>query len=346
MLGPVVEQERDTVLPALPRREVRTLAMGPEPVLPEVPGHGSRSFRISPNVRRTSRHTTISRSGIVALTTSWTSVSDHSPTLRHRPWNSGGRRSTYAVSASRRSLVPRLTFWASASVSSAWTSEHDPALSSWRLLIDSAIGGPAAMVAATSAVAASSDAAGTTVLTNPNSCARARVDHLGGERELLRPVHADALAQEPRRPEVEAQPALGVDRAEAGSIGAPDHVAREREAEARAHAHTVDLGDHGHRAAVHPDDGVAQHPHGVEMASFVRRASQSAREVGARAEVFAGAREHDHSCPRVADGAEHLAEDHPHLTGAHVLRRGSVDRDRGDMAVALDADIGMRRRRS
>ena len=58
--------------------------------------------------------------------------------------------------------------------------------------------------------------------------------HLRGERELLRLVDADALAQQPRRAEVEAEPALGEDRGEPGPVGAPEKVRGQRQAEPRA----------------------------------------------------------------------------------------------------------------
>ena len=54
---------------------------------------------------------------------------------------------------------------ASASTSSAYVSDEESALSSSRFVIDSAIGGPAAMVAASVATASSSSLTGTTALT-------------------------------------------------------------------------------------------------------------------------------------------------------------------------------------
>ena len=79
-------------------------------------------------------------------------------------------------------------------------------MSSWRLVIDNAIGGPAAIDSRpASRPRRRARRPGTTAFTNPTSSAACAAHHLRRERELLRLVHADALAQQPRRPEVEAQ---------------------------------------------------------------------------------------------------------------------------------------------
>ena len=79
MLGPVVHQERDAVLAALPALEVGALAVQAQNLRP---GRNAASARRAAHPRRrcdVRRPSTImSRSGIAAPTTSCTSRSDHS----------------------------------------------------------------------------------------------------------------------------------------------------------------------------------------------------------------------------------------------------------------------------
>ena len=120
--------------------------------------------------------------------------------------------------------------------------------------------------------------------------------HLRGEGQLLRPVEADALAQQPRRPEVEAEPALGEDRREPGPVRAPREVGGQGEPEAGAHTDTVDLGDHRHRARVDGQDDLGEHTQRVELrrrhgdaVTTTFRATTTSAEVGAGAELTARA---------------------------------------------------------
>ena len=86
VLGPVVHEEGDAILSALPAGEVVAVAEGAEL---SAPGEHRASARersaISPKVRRSSPQTIMSRSGIAEVTTSCTSASDHSRVISNDP---------------------------------------------------------------------------------------------------------------------------------------------------------------------------------------------------------------------------------------------------------------------
>ena len=136
--------------------------------------------------------------------------------------------------------------------------------SSSRLVIDSAIGGPAAIVSTISRAASSSSATGTTAFTSPSSNASAALTIFAVKASSFalwtpmrwRSSHDDA--------EVHAEAALREDRREPGAVGAPDQVGRERETEPGADADAVDLGDDRDRAVVDGEHDVAEHAHPVD----------------------------------------------------------------------------------
>ena len=127
------------------------------------------------------------------------------------------------------------------------------------------MGGPAAIVSATAATAPSSSEAGVTALTKPSSSARSPLTISAVKASCFAYVRSDPLTEEPRGPEVEAQPPLGEDGGEPGAVGAPGQIRRQREPEPGPDGHAVDLGDDRHRAVVHRQDDVAEHAHRVEV---------------------------------------------------------------------------------
>ena len=168
------------------------------------------------------------------------------------------------MSASRRSSVWTFRLWAIASASRAWAREACPALSSCRLVIDRATGGPAAIVSTIVPGGGVELVGGDHRVDQSQGQGVRCADHPAGEGQLLRLVDPDALAEQPRGAEVEAQAPLGEDGGEPGPLGAPDHVGGQRQAEPGTHADAVDLGHHRHRAVVHGQHHVGQHPHAVE----------------------------------------------------------------------------------
>jgi hypothetical protein len=77
-------------------------------------------------------------------------------------------------------------------------------------------------------------------------------------------VDSDALAEQPRGAEVQAEPPLREDRREAGAVGAPRDVGGKCEAEPGADTQPVDLGDDGDRAVVDGEHDVGEDAHRVD----------------------------------------------------------------------------------
>ena len=207
------------------------------------------------------------------------------------------------------SSVPTLTLWASASVSSACASDDVPGVVELALGHRQRERRPAGDVRRRlAATAASSSSAGTTALTRPSSSASGAAHHPRRERELLGPVHADALAQQPRRAEVEAEPALGEDGREARPVRAPRsgrRRARGRSRHRRTRRRPWRSPAPGIRGPPAPTSPSTRIPSSwLPIGPLERRrrlAPPLPLEVGAGAEVAAGAGEHDDARARVGD---------------------------------------------
>ena len=211
------------------------------------------------------------------------------------------------------------------------------------------------MASASSAVAASSSSAGTTPVHQTEVERLGAVHHPRGEREFLGPVHADALAQQPRRAEVEADAALGEDGREARPVGAHGEVAGERQARSRhppprrRPRAMVGTGQPCTATTASPSTRMPASwlPIGPLLLPLPPALAPLAApaQVGTGAEVGAAAGEHDHARARVRESPEGLADGDPHVAGARVLGVGAVDGDGGDVAVLGDLDVGMDRER-
>ena len=176
------------------------------------------------------------------------------------------------------------------------------ALSSSRLVIDSAIGGPAGdRLRRARRRRHRARPPATTALTNPSSSARVAAHHLGGEGELLGLVHTDALAEQPRRPEVEAQAPFGEDGGEARpgrSTRSGRRPTRGRSPAPTATPSTLAMTGTGQSCTARTD--VAEHAHRVEVvaAGTIGAAVASApapSEIGAGAEVAPRTGQHHHT---------------------------------------------------
>jgi hypothetical protein len=166
----------------------------------------------------------------------------------------------------------------------------------------------------------------------------------GGEGQLLGLVGADALAQQPRGPEVEAEPPLGEDGREPGGVRAPGQIRGQGHAQPGPHAHPVDRGDDRHRAVVHRQHRVPEHAHGVHhrrLRALAPAATTAAGQVGPGAEVAARAGQVHGPGAREGDVPERRPQRDPHVTGAGVLGGRVVERDAHDVALALDQDVGV-----
>ncbi len=155
------------------------------------------------------------------------------------------------------------------------------------------------MRCASSRVASASSSCGHDPVDQADALGLGRVDDLGEEHQLLRPVQPDQPGQDPRAAEVHAEPALREDLGEPRPVRRDHQVAAEREVAPRAGRHPVDRGDRRDVELVQPQRAPADDPHRSAASHPVPSDSgpgvPGVGEVGPGAEPVAGAGEHEHA---------------------------------------------------
>jgi hypothetical protein len=216
------------------------------------------------------------------------------------------------------SWVWAFTLWASASTSRAWARDDPGAPFSSRLVIESAMGGPAAMVSTSASTVPASSAAGTAALTSPSSAASVPLRVLAVKASSLALWAPMRWRSSHEVPKSRLSPRLA------------------KMAENRAVS--------AHQAVVDGQHGLRQDPHGVDHRRLGARAPAAAAvagQVGAGAEVPVRPGQEHGSGAREGDVPERRPQRHPHVAGAGVLGGRVVERDPHDVALALDPDVGV-----
>jgi hypothetical protein len=168
-----------------------------------------------------------------------------------------------------------------------------------------------------------------------------RGDPVAEEHELLGAVESHQPGQEPAPSRVDRQAAVDEHLAEARRAAGDDQVAAEGEVRAGAGRAPLDRRDAGLRQLVERQaggtDALAHRAAGALRSGPA--VSSGAGEIAPRAELAAGARQHDHAVVARARGAvQRLGEGPPGRDVDRVPALGAVERQGDHAARALDAE--------